>query len=103
MTDACADGRCPHCKYPVPQPTTMELAMQKWESEGRTREEIWAVRNFMTGAGANGIKQVEAESKKDALGVVHDEILDTAEFDFEAEKHTTVKWEDVERIIKKYL
>lgn len=49
------------------------------------------------------IKQVEAEAKKDALGVVHDEILDTAEFDFEAEKHTTVKWEDVERIIKKYL
>jgi len=48
--------------------------IEKWESEGRTTEQKWAVRNFLTGAGANGIshliEQAKVEERTRIIGLV---------------------------------
>ena len=41
--------------------TNMNQAFEKWKSQGRTEEEIYAVQNFLTGAGRNLVCLNEAK------------------------------------------
>lgn len=43
---------------------SLEHYILKWESEGRTEEQKWAVRNFLSGAGANGIQSLLKEERR---------------------------------------
>lgn len=44
----------------------LEPFVQKWESEGRTEEQKWAVRNFLTGAGMTGIVALISKLQQEA-------------------------------------
>lgn len=41
--------------------------VQKWNSEGRTEEQQWAVRNFLTGAGLSGLLTLKAKWEREAV------------------------------------
>lgn len=59
----------PHEQPQHPQPSkegwekSLEPYVLKWESEGRTEEQKWAVRNFLSGAGATGIQSLLKEER----------------------------------------
>lgn len=54
-------------------------SVDKWSNQGRTPEQIWAVKNYLTGAGRNGIKELLAakdqekwQAKRELIGKVKD-------------------------------
>ena len=36
----------------------LEKSIREWSKQGRTEEELWAVKNYLTGAGRNEIKKL---------------------------------------------
>jgi hypothetical protein len=44
----------------------LEPFVQKWEAQGRSENEKWAVRNFLTGQGGIGIAFMEAQTREES-------------------------------------
>jgi hypothetical protein len=53
----------------APQPTG-ELEVVEWEKQGRTEEQIWAVVNFMSGAGKKMVERLKAEGAREAREII---------------------------------
>ena len=62
----------------APQPTG-ELEVVEWEKQGRTEEQIWAVVNFMSGAGKKMVERLKAEGARELAREIRREVSDYAD------------------------